>query len=326
MVSQENPIKQLNDALGQKLQELKSSEGNVLSLVEVINEILYGTIHEHAPYANAVEIQIDADLSSLYNDMPHNGSRKVWGDYVRAVHNQPDLQGIVSHLFKSHLPFSFVTGTHGSGVRDEVANSRKLMEFQIYDGKLYFKLNITQAGLPTSSHFCYFYPAEVEALRLVHIPDSEFSHAYDFPDSSSEQRVLIPSTSALVHYLHFRGFGKQKISREKIPPQFSFSIKALIDKIRIPEFSNPLLRYNDETRTLSGFAILDEDGELNVYEFDKVMILDYIASGIPHEYEKILFSAYAINLHRRNPHQNIHVYTGNDAIARLHAFQTEQRF
>lgn len=294
-----------------------------------MNDILYYAIVHHPTKVNAVQILTSADVSRECKELPSWGYREMLKNYIEKATGREGLEGIVPFSFTLHLPFAFTTGTHGSGERAAMSNSITNVLFEEWGYGRYapsaLKIDVRGGGWLIKKDV-YFLPEEVKLIQLAQVADSQFSPLYQDLD-----KPLVQPYSTLDHYLAFRGFRVIRTDEKDImqhEPEILHIMREGV--VLIPEHSTGLFHveyYNYPTLVMSGFAAVAfrKDEKLELYEFHDVglpeNLVKKMASG-----ENAAYVAYAAALRLTGSQQDIKVYRGNDAIARLHEVRTERKF
>lgn len=192
--------------------------------------------------ANAVQVQTKANVSETPQIIDNFAYRVKWREYVGLCLTAKDLKNVVPFVYTAHLPFSFITGAHGSGERHASDNSFENLAFELLSkhetAVPIFTVMISAGGI--LSHKCSFLPSELESLKLVTVDDSKFSQAYQ-----DRNLQLVKSHSALDHYLLFRGFSLYPINQKDIPQgALQHTAVSLLNRVYIPDLDhdNSLLK------------------------------------------------------------------------------------
>ncbi|MBI2542147.1 hypothetical protein HYV80_05550 [Candidatus Woesearchaeota archaeon] len=123
--------------------------------------------------------------------------------------------------------------------------------------------------------------------------------------------------------MNFRGFKIEVPNERDIPKgEWKERIESLVHEadVLIPEKGTGLLRYH-ESGYLEGFAALQTDKGIEVFEFESMQLPKQVAKS----FDRAVKTAYFIDLHKKSPQEHIKVYTGDDAITRLQEVRTERR-
>ncbi|MBS3169728.1 hypothetical protein J4210_04545 [Candidatus Woesearchaeota archaeon] len=330
-------LTQTNLELEQKIRELadlpKTWSAEDLSDLEQarkiageLDTVLHNAISHLVPDVNAVQIELvpkDKDdlLNMVRREIYFGMDRHVWVDYVtsRFPLAPPD-----PFVFNAHLPFSFTTGTHGSGERDAVGASCTSVSFSVLTLLPHFhpvlKLNLESSNYGAIRTPSLLIGEEVKSVRLVSVDDLAFSPIYD--GWSDDLR----RTSALSHYLNFKGFSRTSINPELIPDcSWKESVVDMMRKISYLSTAS----FDDfyHNRVWSGFVALDEPQGITLYEVDHLAMpaeLEGTDQGIQ---KSLVCAAYAVFLQRQeNSGEKITAYRGKESIRALSSVTKERRF
>ena len=225
--------------------------------------------------------------------------------------------------FVAHLPYHCQNRAYSKGVESHSVLFRH--GYENLDPFAFLTVDLSGGYDSMSNNPVHLSLDEIkpDGVRLVLVPDSEFS-----PYWKNFDRDLYTSQSALLHYAEFKGFGSpvrgeaRKVEAEIVSAGIEGGdtlvdrIKPLIENIWLPDNTNPqLLEYiNGHIR---GMALVDVNGELKLYEFPSFESAGYKVQELPHENLRVHVADLVLR-HNEAPFQYVNVYTGHEAVKRIH--------
>ncbi len=320
-----------NDVLSKRLSSLKTeTDYNKLELIaEDINGILYNAIEYYPTQANAVIINTRINTTTEGVGLPDSNTifsgRISLENYLKHALDLNELSKEIQFRFVKHLPFTFTTGTHGSGERDARSASLEniAVETAVFKTDLpaYLMIDVADGGL--CHRKAYLLPDEIKSIKLGWVDDKEFSQnlrgSFDTP-------VLEPSHSSAGHYLWYKGFGSYCMREEYVPAgKWKKGIVQIVGKVLTPKYSTKLLIQEYNTQFLNGFAALPSENGIILYEFKDVQLPKALLKNTNFG-QAATQAAFAIALHQKKPQPNILTYSGKEIIDRLSQFKSERNF
>ncbi|MBI2995162.1 MAG: hypothetical protein HYY52_00420 [Candidatus Melainabacteria bacterium] len=317
-------VKGLNKYLEDILNNLRSakSEQEKNELIEKLHMFIYRGIYNFPHVVKGVEIIL---RPGAYEGSKEFGDR-FGSDYYRYKYTQlvDALQKEgreVTNSLTIELPYSFTTGTHGSGERAARGASVDNLEFTTI-GSWGRKNKERATGLGIAIEvplivwkLSYFTLDEIEAVR--------FTTNGNFTPYLKDEETLLNRSSYINHYLWFRDFSGCSIDLQKLGSLNDQEAKEL------RKFVFPLRVRNlfDEEHELSGtklkkgFLAKIEDSKVVLYEIDNLKIGGRDSDSWEDAYKLALK---IIRGEIKDP-SSIKVYTGDDVINRLTEINIEQR-
>lgn len=198
-MAQETSIEQLNQTLEEKLAELKGAtdQDAARNIAVQLNAILYSAIAEHPAEVDAVEIQLRADVSRDHiEELATPNSRGVFREYLKLLQHAAELPGVASSTFREHLPY------HRN---PRLSNMQSPVDTTQFNYQNQFTIDLTGGyGNLSFSQLIDFLPSEIISIKLVDADESGGFRPHLGRVNNKLQ--IVPSPSALEHYLYSLGF------------------------------------------------------------------------------------------------------------------------
>ncbi|HLC66867.1 MAG TPA: hypothetical protein VJK52_04465 [Candidatus Nanoarchaeia archaeon] len=333
-MSESIPIAQANAVLEQRLQSLKTETDPVAlgGIAEELNGLLYSAIVQYPAAVNAVRVSTIIHPNRSEEGLPD--SRTIFSGryklkyFLKAALGIETLPETVEFEFVKHLPYSFTTGTHGSGERNAMGASCPILSIQTgcmkTDVPVFLGVDVADANSIMQEEI-HLFPDEVQAMTLTKVSEKEFTPIARMHDRKYE---LSPSRSSAMHYVLYRGFQSYGVNGADIPNKnWKEGVIAIVGRVLVPNRSTGL--FSDKWRFLSpvsvsGFAVDASGAESVLYEFTDVSIPRSLRES--RFGEDAIISAYAMVQHTKRPQRNIQTYTGDGIIERLSQVEVERKF
>ncbi|MBR9704883.1 hypothetical protein GOV12_05705 [Candidatus Pacearchaeota archaeon] len=305
------------------------------------NRILYRAIQELPCDTNAVRIPItidpNRDASVLPNDFKGRSERKSLTDFFKVVCDVDiqDLSKPFEFTFIKNLPFSFTTGTHGSGERDAAMSSCPNLSFKTSSNMTnvpaYLAIDSTDFGMLKRNDM-YLLLDEVNSISLVNAKKGDLTTRA--MEEGNDLKLIDPRTPE-THYLNFRRFKGYRfcIDKDTVQEDIDKEVYEKVRKICLPENGTGLFVTSFGSGTKSrklvsfrGFAADISNNDPVLYEFDNVSFPDEIINGKDISLRNPLSVAYRMLEHEKTPQPNIQTYSGQEIIRRLSEHQVSTKF
>ncbi|MBS3147316.1 hypothetical protein J4219_00360 [Candidatus Woesearchaeota archaeon] len=327
-------VEQKNADLSTLLERAKTGvpEEDIHPLVQGLNDILYTAIDQIPCDVNAVRIHCKLDVDERCEDIYARNAPKL-KEYLSLLNGQSLLndqtpKGEVEFEVVKHLPYSFTTGTHGSGERAAMGASCANIVFKrgfdvrnsvdvtldLGVGSWLFNENIT---LRTR---------EIRSIALEQVADKDYSKVLGTePDTYA--RKLFATRSTVQHYLNFKGFRTLLADPDKHIPDgpWKEGMKKIYRKIGTGDFR--MLDFDRDVdffkAGLNGFAVYFSDTGPILYKFKSEPLPQRIRDAQAGHTE---YAAYLIAKHLDGALPQAKTYQGIDIIKTLHELKVERRF
>jgi len=339
-------LDQANFALRQGLADLKkiTTIKEMEGLVESLNDILYNAIANYPTQVNAVEVSV-----TLSPDVEEKGFRMAGSilsgryvlknalPYLLAFSSEGHdpiswrlKQESIDFKFVKHLPYSFTTGTHGSGERMARNGSFEALSFSLsYDkNEVPSFLEIDLEDRSLSLNKARLALPEINEICLTQVNNRDFTPAL-MPKSNHFCREN--SHTAEQHYFAFKaGSCFYGIDAKAVPEKVMNSIKDFYREVAVPDIETGLLELGypmigSGHTDITGFAMDISRSAPVMYEFDHVALPSSLKRSDMFGLQQVV-AAYLISQHTADPQRNIQTYRGKEIIDRLVQIEPRRQF
>ncbi len=339
-------VDEVNTQLSNELDALKReppAPGNPTAYLETItgnlNAMLYSAIMHHGTTLNAVQIDVEVDVSEESKDFSwrKNYRLKAYIGKARQLKNRHVRypRGRARFMFTLHLPYSVSRATDDPDVEQDGRSDH--IGFGISLSTPYLRLLLgDEDGYSgdSVSKPVYFAPHEVKSIRLAYVKDTQFSPLYQGYDAP----LKVP-LSSVEHYLIFMGFHPRGINEQKLPVEVDKAVLQLAREILAGDMPAHALNLRPILNTgpksfkdtllsmipllpdkkdygLYGLAASGDGNTLTLYQFKGTPIPEEVAQ-IPGDIGRRIQAAYAIMQHSTWPQPTVTTYTGLEIIRKL---------
>ena len=206
-------LKRLSDRLGGgDADELGDDYSKPHQLAGRANDVLYEAIENCFPYANAVVVTATVDPKRVLREASEDNSRHYMRRFLTTLEGESfDADQPYNMRLVLPLPYSFTTGTHGSGERAAQGASYQTIFLRMCrenDPLVEVLVNVgSTKGIEDKEEGRREFVArcdlsiaidEIESLELARVRDREFTPVYD----DNMDRTYVPETSN-DHHMQF---------------------------------------------------------------------------------------------------------------------------